>query len=718
MRHCPCPRPVSIVAACLGLLTLAGLAGCASAPPPAAPVITYEQKMAWVLRLEDQRLLRDPAPPAVAPPQGGKRRVLPPPPPVGDLLRLMQDEEARVRRRAALAVGRVGLGEGVEPLTQALAHDAEPEVRQMAAFALGLIGDRQAAPALRAALADTSVLVQGRAAEALGSLGDRSHAPAIAALASSIVRAGVLKAVPPDALDATQEPSVQAFRLAVYALGRLESYEALASAVLAPNGEPLVRWWPVAAALQRTQDRRALVPLMAFARSDNRVARAFAAKGLGALKDPAAVDLLVAMAQGWTNDLPSAVSAVRALGQIGDRRAAPALVALLQTRSLDQGFWLEVIAACGAVRAEGAVEGLLDLMAHRSPAVRAAALRSLQAIDDQAFLRVLSGLDPDPHWSVRAALASIVAGFDVDRAAPRLTAMLADRDQRVIPAVLSGLARVRAPGAEKILFDWITRDDPVVRMAAADAIGALKPAGGDRVLAEAYRAGQRDGTYVARAAALAALAKYGREAVLAVAGSALADKDYAIRIRAAAILKDLEPSRDTAHAIRPAPTRHAPEFYASADLVSPAFSPHAFIETDRGTVELELAVLDAPLTCESFVALARRGYFNGVELHRVVPNFVVQDGDPRGDGEGGPGYTLRDEFNQRPYLRGTVGMALDGPETGGSQFFITHSPQPHLDARYTVFGTVVAGMDVVDRLQAGDVIRRVRVWDGRAWIGQ
>ena len=95
-----------------------------------------------------------------------------------------------------------------------------------------------------------------------------------------------------------------------------------------------------------------------------------------------------------------------------------------------------------------------------------------------------------------------------------------------------------------------------------------------------------------------------------------------------------------------------------------------------------------------------------------MPDFVVQGGDPRGDGEGGPGYTIRDEINQRPYMRGTVGMALDWADTGGSQFFITHSPQPHLDGRYTVFGRVVAGMDVVDRLTQWDMIRSVRVWDG------
>ena len=147
-------------------------------------------------------------------------------------------------------------------------------------------------------------------------------------------------------------------------------------------------------------------------------------------------------------------------------------------------------------------------------------------------------------------------------------------------------------------------------------------------------------------------------------------------------------------------------------LISPAFSPHAYIETDRGTIEIELAILDAPLTVANFIALARKDFFNGIAIHRVVADFVVQDGDPRGDGEGGPGYTIRDEINERPYLRGTVGMALDWEDTGGSQFFITHSPQPHLDGRYTVFGNVVDGMGVVDQIQPWDIVRRVRIRDG------
>jgi cyclophilin family peptidyl-prolyl cis-trans isomerase len=197
----------------------------------------------------------------------------------------------------------------------------------------------------------------------------------------------------------------------------------------------------------------------------------------------------------------------------------------------------------------------------------------------------------------------------------------------------------------------------------------------------------------------------------ALAG-ALADKDWAVRVRAAELLKAIDPARETATAIRPAPTTFSEPVYAAAEVVTPPYSTRVYVDTDKGSFEIELAVLDAPLTVHSFVMLARKGYFDGLAVHRVVPGFVAQDGDPRGDGEGGPGYTIRDEINQRPYLRGTVGMALDWADTGGSQYFIAHGPQPHLDGRYTVFGQVIAGMEVVDRLAVGDVVRRVRVWDG------
>jgi cyclophilin family peptidyl-prolyl cis-trans isomerase len=230
-------------------------------------------------------------------------------------------------------------------------------------------------------------------------------------------------------------------------------------------------------------------------------------------------------------------------------------------------------------------------------------------------------------------------------------------------------------------------------------------------LLEAYKTALGDSTYTARAAIITAVNTIEPSSGRQLLQQALADADWALRVRAAILLRE-QGVADVDRTIRPANPGRPVDDPAWLALLTPKFSPHAFIETDKGTIEIELAVLDAPLTADNFITLARKGFFNGIPIHRVVADFVVQDGDPRGDGEGSPGYTIRDELNQRPYLRGTVGMALDWEDTGGSQFFITHSPQPHLDARYTVFGHVVEGMDVVDRLVIGDIVRGVRIRDG------
>ena len=147
--------------------------------------------------------------------------------------------------------------------------------------------------------------------------------------------------------------------------------------------------------------------------------------------------------------------------------------------------------------------------------------------------------------------------------------------------------------------------------------------------------------------------------------------------------------------------------------------PTAVVETDKGPIRLNLFAKDAPKTVENFVTLAKKGFYDGTAFHRVIANFMVQGGDPHsrtpGDprvGTGGPGYRIKCEINPNKHTAGTLSMAHAGKDTGGSQFFITHSPQPHLDARYTVFGHVVSGMEVVDRIAPWDIVRSVRIWDG------
>jgi len=143
--------------------------------------------------------------------------------------------------------------------------------------------------------------------------------------------------------------------------------------------------------------------------------------------------------------------------------------------------------------------------------------------------------------------------------------------------------------------------------------------------------------------------------------------------------------------------------------IDPAKTYLVTMETNRGTIELELYPEHAPVTVNNFVFLINEGFYDGVKFHRVINNFVIQGGDPTASGSGGPGYKFRDETLGNPLKHGTgyLSMANAGPNTNGSQFFITHSPQPHLDGKHTVFGKVVDGMDVVNAIQQGDVMEKV-----------
>ncbi|QHN07033.1 peptidylprolyl isomerase [Methanothermobacter sp. THM-1] len=137
----------------------------------------------------------------------------------------------------------------------------------------------------------------------------------------------------------------------------------------------------------------------------------------------------------------------------------------------------------------------------------------------------------------------------------------------------------------------------------------------------------------------------------------------------------------------------------------------AVIETVKGEIELVLFDEDAPNTVSNFEKLANTGFYDGLTFHRVIPDFVIQGGCPFGDGTGGPGYTIKCEINPNRHVKGALSMAHAGRDTGGSQFFITLSPQPHLDGVHTVFGKVVEGMDVVESIEVGDRMLRVRVYD-------
>ncbi|GAB62338.1 peptidylprolyl isomerase [Candidatus Jettenia caeni] len=146
-------------------------------------------------------------------------------------------------------------------------------------------------------------------------------------------------------------------------------------------------------------------------------------------------------------------------------------------------------------------------------------------------------------------------------------------------------------------------------------------------------------------------------------------------------------------------------------LIDPKKIYYATMETEKGTIEIQLYPQYAPKTVNNFVFLAREGFYDGIKFHRVISDFMIQGGDPTGTGRGGPGYKFEDEVKGNPLAHetGVISMANAGPNTNGSQFFITHSPQPHLNGKHTVFGKVTSGKDVVDAIRQGDMITKVTI---------
>ena len=507
-----------IGAAAIGAAALGS--GCATAPParPARATIAFEQKIAWMLQLEDRRVLRIESPvpaPATTPVVRGRKQPTPaavPPPAVSqDLTVLVTDPEARVRRRAAMAIGRVGLREGIQPLTVALG-DSDPDVREMAAFALGLIGHGSAAAPLTTALTDGSTIVRGRAAEALGLIAlaeppqldapaKKSAADAISRMAAEFARSPVLAGIGPDDDRWPAAPEAEAFRLGIYALVRLHAYEQLAGTVLAANGQRVTTWWPVTYALGRIEDKRAQPALLAALAGPGKYSVAFAARGLGVLKDPASVGPLSSLIAAASTPPEVVVSAVRAVASIGDTRAAAALVKLAED-SNDPNVKLEAVTALGVLHASEGLPIVQDFLTDPWPSMRAAAVRAAAAIDPERFVLVLSGMEPDPQWTVRAALAEALATLPPGVALERVRSMLRDDDRRVIPAVLSALVRLKAPDVVSVLLAQLKEPDFVVRATAARLIGELKPGGGAEAVRYALKLAQADAAIVARAAIL------------------------------------------------------------------------------------------------------------------------------------------------------------------------------------------------------------------------
>jgi cyclophilin family peptidyl-prolyl cis-trans isomerase len=352
--------------------------------------------------------------------------------------------------------------------------------------------------------------------------------------------------------------------------------------------------------------------------------------------------------------------------------------------------------------------------------VTALALEALKDADDRVrygaayALAVSKKSNACLHDRVSEIRALCAKGADD---AEELTALLKDRDPRVVveaqrslirlkrlpepptpsygpddPRTLDQIAEAKATDQIPRLRGLLGSSDPIVAAAAANALARL----GDRESIPKMRE----------------IATLRRADIAPVIADALAE------VKAVEAVEDLQQwflstNATVRHSAAAAIRRltgwmvFAPQVALPQAAPIPASGSGLRIVTAKGTIEIELWNDEAPRTAANLWSLAQRKFFDGLTFHRVVPDFVIQGGDPRGDGEGGPGYMIRCEIGHRPFVRGTVGMALSGKDTGGSQFFITHTATPHLDGKYTAFGQVTRGMEIVDAIVEGDRIERI-----------
>jgi cyclophilin family peptidyl-prolyl cis-trans isomerase/HEAT repeat protein len=350
-----------------------------------------------------------------------------------------------------------------------------------------------------------------------------------------------------------------------------------------------------------------------------------------------------------------------------------------------------------------ALARLTTLAVDRDPVVRIMAVRALGTFGGDARATLVSAFR-DSDAQVRVAAAQSVAHVFPDDSLAWSSAWQADTSYRYRRSLIESAAASRAPLLESVL--WLHASDWRLRAAAVSAFATARDTA--RALGIALDASHDVDPRVRGAAygTLAALDSAARDPRVRSAFDAARTEPDTIARNAIPGVRDIAPAR-----VPPVQSLAWYERVVRA-VVVPGVAGHgarAVIRTERGPITVSLYGAVTPLTVWNFATLARGGFYDGLRFHRVVPAFVTQDGDPRGDGEGGPPYTIRDELTPLPYARGAMGMALSGPDTGGSQYFLTLTPQPHLDGHYTVFGMVVGGAQAMGSLREGDLIRTISI---------
>jgi cyclophilin family peptidyl-prolyl cis-trans isomerase/HEAT repeat protein len=659
-------RVVRLIAVCV-LSWLAWPAGAGQLPEADA--------RAWVLELADRRTFDADAVSSLARHPAVEVRVavarllgeLANPKASGQLEALGRDPDATVRRAAAQGAGRLGLALGkqtpasLRALLGRLLDDREPSVRSAAAWGLGAAFPEQAGEALLKRLAtEPTPETQAALLVELWRLPDRGW----------VEQAGKRLASP-------QQPVRFAAAWSLSRSGAPEGLDAVRSA--ARDSDGLVR--ATALSWARRGDAGSLWDelVAGLADGDARV-RIAALDGLAAALDKAPDRKLPAAALEAVTKLLTVESFERVQERfLAVRVAGRAKVAQkeLETLAAGSNAWLAAEALAGLARLPGGVERLRSVLDTPKDARRVLVMRAALTLPGREAL-VVRGLQ-DSEAEVRLAAAEAASGLaTVPEVGAALRERLDDTDVAVRAAALDAL---KGSPAEPAVDELVNRLIAETASPEPDvAVGILEILGGGKDL-------QKDVRDTARA-------------LLGAANPVIARAAWAVLAKHS----DLRP-------LPPVSTRLDRAFYRK--VVDWAAKPRWLeVVTVRGTLQIALDTESTPLVSYRVAELADRKFFENVVIHRVVPDFVVQGGDPRGDGWGGPGFSLRDEVCLEQYDAGAVGMALSGPDTGGSQLFVTLTPQPHLVGRYPRLGRLANGLDVAERLGVGDRIVRARAGEG------
>ncbi|MBU8871589.1 MAG: peptidylprolyl isomerase [Gemmatimonadales bacterium] len=670
--------------------------------------------------------------------------------PGDSLVALMTGGDAHIRLAAVRTAGLVGRTDILPEMIAAL-EDPSNTIGRQAAFSLGLLGDERAIPALAIAADSPRPALREAALAGLGRLPNDGQALLKASTATSAVEAALAwdglrnmaARVDSSALHeavltglARSETDIQwrvlrclerfpvlnLFpQIAPYAKSddaqvRVHAYRALSHLETVPALQTVMTGWADhdhfrGRHLDRVQINglRTLGILGELADGEGVVWDNLAAiliQAAGSNNPHVAETALVAMSRCVQNaPLPAEAADQESLLPVWRIRMARAAHTHLDDKQL--GVKVAAVGAWADLRGTGAGSEIVERLAiAEDPRVQASLLGAISRIHEDPLPLLIRYTDPSHRALVReSALSGLVAVWTdrlpqaqlqsqatQDLILDLLVSAARDADFVVATTAANHLGRFPSPSGLTAMLDlWERAEGPDrsdLRLGVLTGLKSLFPATNETAPSEAWCTTE---SLLIRTAE--------------ILRAAFDSPDLRIRLEARStalesglLAEKLIPTAASLQATLPAVSRHQQQ----PAVAVPGSAPKVKCLTDRGDFIIKLNGKIAPNTCAVFLDLINRGYYEDLIFHRVVPDFVVQGGDPRGDGWGGPGYCIRSEWSETPYRRAAVGIAHSGKDTGGSQFFVTLSEQPHLNSRYTVFGEVVKGMDVVDRIQIGD----------------